>query len=202
MGKENVKERFSKNLVILRKKYKLTQGDLADKLSYSDKTISKWENGDALPDAETLCLISELFDVSVDELLKYDISEIQQNETRQKVKTKTNKLVIALLAVSLVWFIAIYAFVQVKISYEINFWMAFLWAVPVSCVVLFVFNLIWGKDIFNYILVSVFDWSFIASLFLQLLPYDNVWPIFFLGIPVQVAVILWSNLKVSKKKGE
>lgn len=202
MGKENVKERFSKNLVILRKKYKLTQGDLADKLSYSDKTISKWENGDALPDAETLCLISEFFDVSVDELLKYDISEIQQNETRQKVKTKTNKLVIALLAVSLVWFIAIYAFVQVKISYEINFWMAFLWAVPVSCVVLFVFNLIWGKDIFNYILVSVFDWSFIASLFLQLLPYDNVWPIFFLGIPVQVAVILWSNLKVSKKKGE
>lgn len=202
MGKENVKERFSKNLVILRRKHKLTQGDLADKLSYSDKTISKWENGDALPDAETLCLISEFFDVSVDELLKSDIAEIQQKETKQKVKAKTNKLVIALLAVSLVWFIAIYAFVQVKISYEINFWMAFLWAVPASCVVLFVFNLIWGKDIFNYILVSVFDWSFIASLFLQILPYDNVWPIFFLGIPVQVAVILWSKLKVAKKKGE
>ena len=100
------------------------------------------------------------------------------------------------------WFIAIYAFVQVKISYDIDFWMAYLWAVPVSCVVLFVFNLIWGKDIFNYILVSVFDWSLITSIFLQVLPYDNVWPIFFLGIPVQVAVILWSKLKVSKKKGE
>ena len=92
MEKENVKERFSKNLVILRKKHKLTQGGLAEKLSYSDKTISKWENGDALPDVETLCLISDFFGVGVDELLKSDIEEIQKKRRNKKLKQKQTNL--------------------------------------------------------------------------------------------------------------
>lgn len=53
----------------MRKKYHYTQDSLADKLGISSQAISKWENGICLPDVSLLVELSNLFSVSVDELL-------------------------------------------------------------------------------------------------------------------------------------
>ena len=54
------------NITELRKSKQWTQLELAEKLNYSDKSISKWERGDGIPDLKTLCKMAELFSVLLD----------------------------------------------------------------------------------------------------------------------------------------
>ena len=63
---------FGDNLIQLRKLHSYSQEDLADKLSVSRQTVSKWESGDSLPDIEKCRLLSELFEVSIDDLVSYE----------------------------------------------------------------------------------------------------------------------------------
>lgn len=73
---------FKENLKILRKQKGMSQEVLAQQLNVVRQTISKWEKGLSVPDAETLIRIADLFDTSVSELLgnkieqKEDVSEI------------------------------------------------------------------------------------------------------------------------------
>lgn len=53
----------------LRKQYDLTQEALGEKLGVTNKTVSRWENGNYMPDIETLQLLSQTFDVSINEIL-------------------------------------------------------------------------------------------------------------------------------------
>ena len=62
-------KKFSQKLVSLRKEKGLTQSDIAEKLHVSPQAVSKWENGDSMPDIDLLLPLAELLDVSVDELL-------------------------------------------------------------------------------------------------------------------------------------
>lgn len=59
----------------LRKKQGLTQQQLADKLNLSNKTISKWESGSGSPDISNLSVLAEALGISVDELLKGEVSK-------------------------------------------------------------------------------------------------------------------------------
>ena len=61
---------LSKNLRELRERRGLTQKDLADKLSLSDKTISKWENERSIPDVFTLLKLAELLDCALDDFFE------------------------------------------------------------------------------------------------------------------------------------
>ncbi len=60
---------FSEQLKKLRQEKKLSQDALAEQLFISRQAISKWENGDASPDLDNLIKISEIFEVSLDELV-------------------------------------------------------------------------------------------------------------------------------------
>ena len=62
----NLGERIYK----LRTEKNLSQGDLADRLEVSRQSISKWENNNAVPDLEKIIALSEIFEVSLDELVK------------------------------------------------------------------------------------------------------------------------------------
>ena len=57
------------NIAKYRKQLGMTQIDLSEKINYSDKSISKWERGDGIPDVPTLVQLAEVFGVSVDELI-------------------------------------------------------------------------------------------------------------------------------------
>lgn len=60
---------FCKNLTTLRKFNKMTQEELAEKVGVSRQSVAKWENGESVPDIEKCKAISEVFSVSLDELV-------------------------------------------------------------------------------------------------------------------------------------
>ena len=203
-----------KNLLKLRKYKKLTQMEVAEKFNYSDKSISKWEKGESMPSVEVLCELASYYGVSLDDLTKEDLSENtteQANETskkkEKKEKTKTPRmfsthLMITLLSIGAVWFLATILFVVLKLCLNINYYMAFMWAGVLSCIVLIVFNGIWGRMRYLFPILTCLLWLTLASLQLQIyIPTKiNIWPVYFLGIPLQILIILWGAL-IKKPKG-
>ncbi|MBP5780548.1 MAG: helix-turn-helix transcriptional regulator, partial [Clostridia bacterium] len=65
---EEYKQIISNNISHLRRSKGMTQAELAEKLNYTDKAISKWERGESIPDAIVLKQIADMFGVSVDYL--------------------------------------------------------------------------------------------------------------------------------------
>ncbi len=63
-------EKIGKFIYDLRKKYNLTQAELASRLHVTAQAVSKWENGRGVPDIELLKKLSEEFDVSISELIE------------------------------------------------------------------------------------------------------------------------------------
>jgi transcriptional regulator with XRE-family HTH domain len=169
----------------------LTQADLAETLGYTDKAISKWERAESIPDVIMLKQIADLFGVSLNYLVEAEHAPSQEALPR---RTKNNRLVIALLAAAAVWFIATVLFVYLKLYGASHPWLVFMGAVPVCMIVLLVFNSIWGKKAHAFIIISILVWSALAFAYLLLLPY-NLFLIFVIGIPIQVLIILWSQIK-------
>lgn len=194
---EELKVILSKNLLELRKAKGLTQLELANKLNYSDKSISKWEHGDAVPDIEVLHRIALFYGVTVD----YLISDNSLKPAKPDLKriNNRNRAVITGLATMLVWLVATIVYSQLKIWANLDYWLVYVWAVPVSFIVLVVFNAIWGKHKYSFTITTLLVWSVLASIYLQFLNH-NIWIIFIIGIPIQVALFLWTQFKKSPKK--
>ncbi len=187
MEDEILKYNISTNIVKYRKQLGLTQYDMAEKLNYSDKAVSKWERGDALPDVLILNKIAKLFNVSIDVLISDPDAEVKLPPTKKK---KNNPLVITLLSVGIVWLTATVLFVMLNIFDLLSgyTWLSFIYAIPVSMIVTIVFSAIWGKKrIFTYLSISILIWSLLLSIFLTF----YVWLVFILGIPLQILTILW-----------
>lgn len=188
---------LSDNLTKLRKKNKYTQVELANKLGFSDKAISKWEQGDTIPDIETIKKLADLYGITIDSLLE-EMPEETEKETKEKKRIITNKIIITLLAVTVIWTGAIVWFAIVKILNNYYFWQAFIWALPLSAVIILIFNSIWGHRKFNYLIISIILWSTCLSVHMQFLNY-TLWLLYLVAIPAQVAIILASQLTVSNK---
>lgn len=77
---------FHNKLYNLRKQKGLSQEELANRLNVSRQTVSKWEVGDSTPDMEKLIAISDLFEISLDELVMDKVSD-QMGETLSKSET-------------------------------------------------------------------------------------------------------------------
>lgn len=194
---ENLKNILAQNFVKLRKASNMTQSELAEKLSYSDKAVSKWERGESLPDIEILYEISKLYNVTIDELLS---EEVKINHTK-KLKTKM-RFIISLISSLLVWLIAtiVFVFLVWLNPDKERQWLVFIYAIPVSSIVVLVFNSIWGNKMLNCLIVSVLMWTIILSIFLTVPKFDNSYLIFFIAIPVQIIILCWFGLLVLKEK--
>lgn len=73
--------KLHEKIYALRKQQGMTQNDLAEKLGVSRQAVSRWEMGTAVPDVDNLIAMSELFSVSLDELLKSDVKSTQEAES-------------------------------------------------------------------------------------------------------------------------
>ena len=92
---------IAKNITELRKKNGLTQAELAEKLNYSDKAVSKWEKGESLPGIEVLYKLGELYGVSLDYIAGRESAKpILPRHLRKKYN------IITLLSVLCVWLTA------------------------------------------------------------------------------------------------
>ncbi len=195
---EDLKIIIAKNLRELRAASELTQSELAERINYSDKAISKWERAESLPDIQVLKQLADIYQVSVDYMLNESHSPAVQSEDAVRI-IKKNRFIITLLAVSVVWLIATIAFVLLELitDAELQTWLSYVVAVPVSCIVLLVFNSIWGRHKLNFIIISVLVWSLLLIICL-VFNIKNIWLIFVIGIPAQIIIALWSRLKFTK----
>ena len=195
----DTKSIIANNIIALRKSNKWTQIELAEKLNYSDKAISKWERAESLPDVTVLQQIADLFSVSVDYLLEEDHHKKADRSQPEPKQKQRNHLVITLLSTMLVFLIATIVFVVLGIL-SINFpiWMAYVYALPVACIVLIVLNAIWGTRTLNYVFISMLLWSLLLAIYLTFMDQKS-WLIFLIGIPGQVIILLWTRLKFNQK---
>lgn len=77
-------------LLKYRKKYNLSQEDLAAKIGVSRQAISKWERAEASPDTDNLILLADIYGVTLDELLKGEASDKEEVSDNQSVETESN----------------------------------------------------------------------------------------------------------------
>ena len=191
---------IAKNIVSLRQSAKLTQSDLAYKLNYSDKAISKWERAESMPDITVLKAIADLFAVPVDYLVQEvheDIVPVFHASSPAPHK-KRNHIIITLLSILIVCFLATLSFVTLDMTLPAHWarYLVFLYSLPISCIVWLVFNSIWFDARRNYFIISLMMWSAIASIVLTLYACNvSSWQILLLGIPGQTAICLWSRLQ-------
>ena len=202
INEEQFKALVAKNLANYRKINNLTQLDLAEKLSYSDKAISKWERGESLPDLYTLQKIADLYGITINDL----VYEKQEVIKPKKVK-KTNHLFVTLLSTILVWFIATLAFVLLMLipaTSSYDNWLVFIIAIPTFFIVLTVFACLWYKNVFRCICVSGIVWGVVTTLqiILYLNGLKNNSLIYILAGVFQVLVILWFIMIAYQKKSK
>lgn len=198
---DNIKQIVAKNITELRRMSSMTQLDLAEKLNYSDKAVSKWERGESLPDVAVLKQIADLFSVTMDYLVSEDHKEHSQERMIYAGRELRNRRIIMGISVLLVWLAATIAFVVIDIvlGSAARNWVAFIYAVPVSMVVSLVFTSLWFNPRWNFLIVSILMWSVLACLHISLLIAGfNIWIIYILGIPGQAIILLWSGLKLKK----
>lgn len=192
---KELKDIIAINLMNLRKANKLTQLELAEKLNYSDKAISKWERGESLPDVLMLKNLADMYSVSIDYLMTEHSFE-DAKKIKKPVKLN-NKLIVTLLSCLAIWACATILYVNLIIIKDVNYWMIWLWAVPVSSILLIVFSSIWGNKTLILLSISLLLWSTLTCCHLQFLKY-NLWSIYLLGIPLQLAILLSGKIKSKK----
>lgn len=197
-----LREIVAKNIYELRTAKKMTQFRLAEVLNYSDKAVSKWERAESIPDVTVLKQIADYFGVTVDYLLHEEHTASESRVHNITAAVRRNRFIITMLATSLVWLVATLLFVIFDLTLKpqvFRIWLLYVYSVPVSMIVLLVFNSMWGKRKINFLIISVLIWSTLASIYLSffvMVPqYYGIWLVFVLGIPAQAIVFLWSGLR-------
>ena len=196
--KENLAAIIAENLVYYRKKAQLTQSELAEKINYSDKSVSKWERAEGVPDIYILDQLADLYGLTVNDFLT--------TKKKQRIaKMFVSKLLITLLSVGLVWFISTFAFSVLTLFVpELNnywqIWLLFIYAIPVTSIILIIFNKIYFKRILNVFPVSLLCWSIALSLHLTFTDIKNITVLYIIVIPLQVLVIFFYLLQLKRTK--
>lgn len=205
MDDEKLKKQIGANITSYRKRFRMTQAGLAEKLNYSDKAVSKWERGESAPDVQTLVQLAELFEITVNDLL-VDPNELPENggaveramgkAVEKTLKRKADKRIILQLSSLLVWFVALLIFVVISSLDVPKSWVAFFYAIPADAIVMLSLRSAWRDFRWNQALISVIVWGCILSLYVTLMVFFhvNVWKLFLLGIPGQIAILLWFRL--------
>ena len=207
MDDEKLKRQIGANIAAHRKNAGLTQAGLAEKLNYSDKAVSKWERGESVPDVLTLLALAEQFAITVNDLLadpealpgnpgKLEKAMTQVSE--KALKRKANKNVILALSSTLVWFVALVAFVLLSSFDFLEKYSCLLFfvAIPANAIVLLSLRSAWHDFRWNKALISIIVWGSLLSIFviIHAIWSYSFWKIFLLGIPGQIAIFLWFRM--------
>ena len=187
---EDLKFITAANIISLRTKAGMTQAQLAELLNYSDKSVSKWERAEAVPDAYVLKHMSEIFGVSVDYLLS---SHNDWEPISQKQKRRYRSEIIVLISIAGIWTLAFFIFIIGWILGHM-LWLVFIYAVPISLITLLVFNSVWENGKRNYYIVSTLVASIFVMVYLTLLRW-NPWQLLLLIIPAELIVFLAFRVK-------
>lgn len=176
----------AENIATLRASRKMTQMELGEALNYSDKAISKWERGEAVPDAYVLSDMAAIFDVSVDWILtKHEKSEAPPRKADRVAHVRR---AITMLSFFGVWTLATIVFVTLAIV-DIYEWQVFVYTIPISLIVFIVFNALWGGRGRCFFLVALLIASLLLTIYVIFLE-RNLWILFILAAPAEICVLI------------
>lgn len=188
-------EIVAQNLVELRKKSGLTQQQLAENFSYSDKTVSKWELGYAIPSVEVLKSLADYYGVNVDYfLVEHQISA--EVEKKNKSKVDNHGLIVGLMDAVILLIVTMVFVWSILNSGTEPYWQVFVWGASGCLLLTTVFIRRWWKNDKVSLLIcgSLFIWVLITAFYLQFLT-QNVWYIYFIGIPMQLIAFILFKMK-------
>lgn len=196
---ENTNKIVSQNLIKFRTSAGMTQAELAEKLCYSDKSISKWERGEGLPDLNILIKLSKIYHVSLDELVGQEVEPKKLNLLAKFQKHK--KLFISLLAGGLVWFVATAIFVTLfMVPSTSHFaWLSFVYAIPVCAIVELVFSVLWSNELVNAFFASCILWGSVLSVCLSI-NWSKIWLLCVCAAAFEILIIFWFVFRWYMKK--
>jgi transcriptional regulator with XRE-family HTH domain len=211
MNNEELKSRVGANIARLRRERGLTQAELAERINYSDKAVSKWERAESLPDVLTLISLAEQLDTDLNTLVGMSaeakpapVSEPEPPTPEKPVKKHrtADRGVIQQLSSILVWVVALFLYMVLDAFGVKNLWLLFVVAVPANAIVLLSLRSAWKLYGLNRILISVIMWSTLLVIYLLLLTLGkvNVWRILPMGLLGQAAIILWFKMFRSEKE--
>lgn len=188
LTEEKIKKNFANNLSHYRKQLGLTQTELAEKLNYSDKSISKWERGDGLPDLMVTAQIAEIFGLTLNDMIA--------EKPRRRLMTTRNKIIITLLSIGVAWLVATVFFFLFEIIFPTvnTWWLFYIYAIPVSAIVGIVFSCVWWKKIHIFAAISTLIWSISLCIMLTV-NVHKISLIFIVAAVVQILTILWFCIK-------
>lgn len=196
---DDLKLIFASNLINLRAKMNMTQVELAEKINYSDKSVSKWERGEAVPDIAVIKTMAELFGVTVDYMITSHDEWKSQDEQREEANRRHRERhfsagMVTLVAILGIWTLALLLFVIFWMMDQVVF-LIFLAAVPATLVTLLVLNCVWNEDkrgnvwIVMGLVLSLFVIAFLA--FFRHTP----WKIMLLLVPAELITYFSFNIK-------
>ena len=192
---EDLKVIVASNISRLRKDANMTQAELAEKLNYSDKSVSKWERADALPDLNVSKQIAELFGVSVDFLLT---THDEWNVTPPPKPTPSyDSDIITLISIVGIWTVSLLVYLILFFT-GTTVWEIFYYAIVASLITLLVLNNVCKKPKYNLLIVSGLVLSIFSVIYLSFLSL-NLWQIVFLLILSEIIVYLSFKIKKRQK---
>ncbi len=184
------------NLINLRTAAGMTQAELGAKLNYSDKTISKWERAEAIPDAFVLKQLAELFHVTVDSLLtshdEWKPIPVEEPET-ERISYSTSRIVA--ICIIGIWTLALTVFVALWMA-GLIVWQAFVVALPASVLVYMVLNIRFHRKRHLQFMIAALVLSLFVAGYLLCYPRYNPWQVFLILIPAEILVFLGCNLRI------
>ncbi len=187
LSEEQLRKKFAEKLILYRKSAGMTQLELAEKLNYSDKSVSKWERGDGIPDLYVMLQIAELFGVTVNEL-------ISDTPVKRRLLTH-NKVLTTLIALGLPWLLAtILSFVFEIALPEFPSFCFYICAIPLDAIVAIIFTCLWWSKPLQFLSVSALIWTLPTALYIVLITFIKVsdfWLIYFIATVLQVLTLLW-----------
>lgn len=187
------------NLIKLRTGAGLTQAELGEKLNYSDKTISKWERGEAIPDAYVLTQLAGIFGVTVDYLLSsHDAWELPEQQAAQQEEPGYSVNMIIAISVLGVWTMALTIFVLLWL-FDIILWETFIVALPVSILTYMVLICVFRRRRHLQFVIAAFVLSLFVLLYFTI-PMQKPWQLFLIAIPAEIIVFLSCHIRRRPRK--
>ncbi len=209
MDNDEIRSNISKNLVKYRNASGLTQSALAEKINYTDKSVSKWERGDGTPDVFVLSKLADFYGIKVDDF----ISEVNDKPVPDKPRIRKHKhLLINLLAVGLVWLVAVTLFFLLNLILGVldidcsHNAVVFIFAIPVSGIVQVVLSELWWGKLSSLIAISIIIWGCVATIYVMFITFGFDFTgrdkIFLISAVLQVLAIIWFFLRRLKQKAK
>lgn len=205
IDQKTLKLTIAKNIAAYRKANNMTQAELAAALNYSDKSISKWERAEGVPDVYVLTLIAELFGITLNDLVaEHEDGEeivIETTERRGIFSYLHNRIFVTILSAGLVWLVASVIFLILKLFLP-NIpdpGYVYIYALPLTFIVLIVFTGLWSSHFTQFLFVTGLIWTLALSVVINV-PNKDINFLFVIAAVLQILTLIWYIMKIWNRR--